>query len=849
MIKNNSFVTCYDASLSIILLIPPLLEGTKCDIQCPVDCRCILGNYSAVIGKCPNGDILMKQVHYPPNVTYLSWAHNDIQNISKDSFVSLAETLKVLDLKNNSLQHLRPNVFESLTELQVLDLRQNMLEEILCGVFGGLESLKGLDLRSNRLKEIRSCIFIGVEGLLWFLCGNNMFKEIQPGILNVVENLTHLVLDGNVLKEIGYGVFNGLGNLVYLNLGSNILAEIQPDVFMGLGKLSRLYLNSNMLEQLKPDFFNGLQNLSRLYLDNNMLTEILPNTFSELGNLSLLSLGNNLLKMIHFDVFERLGSLSQLFLSNNMLEQIPPGVFTGIEMLEELYMSNIMLTKLKPTVLGGLTSLLALKLSSNPLRHLHPDTFQNLTSLDYLCLHNISLAFLPKNIFQALWKLQHLDLSANYLKELRFQPFARCVILETLNLTENPLQWITTDSFFGLNVSAQVFVDNPAVCCFVTKANCRSSTSKSPFLTCGRMLPYDVLRVVVWVISIITIVNNVASVLVRCKQRKQINKVQFLLITNLTVSDLLMGVYLMILLSVDLFYADYFPSHSEAWRNSALCKVAGSLSVLSSEASVFFITLISIDRFLRVMFPFGQHWLSNRFAKKALIGLWLVAFVISITSLVLLLVTEMHTDFYAVSEICVGLPLSRHLSYNTSEQSVQLSESFEPIYDNRVIVQEYKITGNQIAMYFSIAIFTVLNLVCFLIVGFCYTSIFILIWSSAKKSGISISKSEARMAMKMFLLVLTDFCCWVPIGVLSILVQTGAVEVDPVAYAWIATFLLPINSCINPFLYTLGDVIAEKVTCPCIRHKKQKSDENIEMRPFSRPSSSKMTKELSRRIN
>ena len=385
------------------------------------------------------------------------------------------------------------------------------------------------------------------------------------------------------------------------------------------------------------------------------------------------------------------------------------------------------------------------------------------------------------------------------------------------------MQWITTDSFFGLNVSAQVFVDNPAVCCFVTKANCRSSTSKSPFLTCGRMLPYDVLRVVVWVISIITIVNNVASVLVRCKQRKQINKVQFLLITNLTVSDLLMGVYLMILLSVDLFYADYFPSHSEAWRNSALCKVAGSLSVLSSEASVFFITLISIDRFLRVMFPFGQHWLSNRFAKKALIGLWLVAFVISITSLVLLLVTEMHTDVYAVSEICVGLPLSRHLFYNTSEQSVQLSQSFEPKYDNRVIVQEYKIIGNQIAMYFSIAIFTVLNLVCFLIVGFClHINFYFDMVVSQKNLAFSISKSEARMAMKMFLLVLTDFCCWVPIGVLSILVQTGAVEVNPVAYAWIATFLLPINSCINPFLYTLGDVIAEKSNMPMYKAQKAK---------------------------
>ena len=67
----------------------------------------------------------------------------------------------------------------------------------------------------------------------------------------------------------------------------------------------------------------------------------------------------------------------------------------------------------------------------------------------------------------------------------------------------------------------------------------------------------------------------------------------------------------------------------------------------------------------------------------------------------------------------------------------------------------------------------------------------------------------------MFLLVLTDFCCWVPIGALSVLVQAGVVEVHPVAYAWIATFILPINSSINPFLYTVGDVIAGKASCSC----------------------------------
>ena len=138
-------------------------------------------------------------------------------------------------------------------------------------------------------------------------------------------------------------------------------------------------------------------------------------------------------------------------------------------------------------------------------------------------------------------------------------------------------------------------------------------------------------------------------------------------------------------------------------------------------------------------------------------------------------------------------------------------------------------------MHFSIAIFTGLNLFCFFIVGFCYLSIFITATKTTRKSARSTSlKEDIRTAKKMFLLVLTDFCCWVPIGLLSILVQAGAVEVNPVAYAWIATFILPINSSINPFLYTLGDAIADKVSCSCKTCKKQSSDENIEMRPIPR---------------
>ena len=852
----------------------PVPNGTKCDINCPLDCSCNLGNYSEVIVNCLNSHMSVSHVSYPSNMTILSWAHNGIENISQDSFMGLFKTLEALHLNRNSLQNLQPYVFERLIKLQVLDLRHNMLEEIRCGVFGGLESLKGLDLSYNVLHEIRPCIFTGVEGLLWLHYDSNILKEIQPGVFNglghlthlnlhnnlieelqpsafdglgnllhlflysnilkeiqpsvfnVLENLTHLNLRSNLLEKLQPSAFDRLGNLLHLSLHSNVLKEIHPSVFNGLRNLLSLSLHSNLLKEIKPSVFDGLGNLMHLSLYSNLLEEMQPGVLNGLGNLTTLSLYSNMLKKIQPGVINGLQNLLRFSLSSNLLEEIQPGVFSGMGKLERLFLSRNMLTKLLPTVLRQLTSLVVLHLSDNPIGHLHPGTFKNLTSLNYLALHNISLTFLPENIFQALLRLKHLDLSANNLQKLRFHPFEGCSILETLNLTNNPLQWISKDSFIGLNVSAKVFVDIPASCCFVERANCIPNLAKSPFLTCSRLLPYDVLRITIWIVSILSIVNNLLCIVVKCKQKQQVNRVQFLLITNLSISDLLMGVYLIVLLSADLYYTDYFPSHSEAWRTSNMCKVAGSFSVLSSEASVFFITLISIDRFLRVKFPFGKYWLSNKSAKIVLIVLWLAAFGISITSFVL---SGMDPDLYAVPEICVGLPLSRHHTYSLSNTSVQLTESLT----DKVLGQEYKITGSQVAWYFSIAIFTVLNLACFLIVGFCYAAILILTCLSSKKSGLSMSRSEIGMAKKMFLLVFTDFCCWVPIGLLSILVQAGAVEINPVAYAWIATFLLPINSCINPFLYTLGDVIADKVSCSCMKCKQESSDEH-EMRPIPR---------------
>ena len=72
--------------------------------------------------------------------------------------------------------------------------------------------------------------------------------------------------------------------------------------------------------------------------------------------------------------------------------------------------------------------------------------------------------------------------------------------------------------------------------------------------------------------------------------------------------------------------------NAEYWRASVLCRIAGTLAITSSEASVLFVTLISIDRFITIKFPYSIHKLR---------------------------VKSDNSDFYDNSHVCIGLPLAQ----------------------------------------------------------------------------------------------------------------------------------------------------------------------------------------------
>ena len=754
-------------------------NGIKCDTRCFANCTCTLDEVK-VTGNCSNGNTLIAQVRYPPDTRHLNWNNSKLYRIRSNAFHKVAGTIQVLHLSNVSLQYLQPGAFEGLTVLHWIWLDQNLLTEIYADSFSDLVNLELLVLEHNLLHKLHIGAFNGLNNLKWLALSNNIIHHLEPGVFKELSNLTFVNLANNFLYEIRKNLFLNLTNLDTLYMTGNKISEIQVGAFASLINLKQLGLNRCKLNSVTRDMFRDLTNLEDLWLDRNSLSYIEPNTFVKLIN------------------------IKQLWLSSNKLVGLQNGVFAGMKIIQRLYLHYNNITYLAPGVFGEMQELFILYLSQNALTSFFPDTFQNQSELIILQLENNQLQFLTRNIFQNLKQLQLLNLSNNDLSRISNGLFRHCLNLRTLVLTDNPLWFIEAHSLAVLNRTVNVFVTSPTTCCFIS-AQCKPLTPPSQYLTCKRLLPYDILRIALWFVCAFAIIGNVCVLYTKHKQQQQRgDKVQRFLITNLSISDFFMGVYLVILLSTDLYYTDYFPTYSETWRKSILCRLAGSLSVLSSEASAFFITLLTLDRFIGVKYTFSTFRFGSKSVRLLVIFSWLVASSITICSFVL---SQNDSDIYAVSEVCVGLPISRKPLHTPNETLRRPS-----VWSSEETFSEHVYTGSKTAMFFSIGIFTGLNLICFCVVGYCYLAIFIYVRQTTKKSGRSRrSNEEIKMAMKMSLIVLTDFGCWVPIGVLSVLVQTGAVVVDPEAYAWIATFVLPINSAINPFLYTLASFLSNRI--------------------------------------
>ncbi|XP_022083504.1 relaxin receptor 2-like isoform X2 [Acanthaster planci] len=650
---------------------------------------------------------------------------------------------------------------------------------------------------------------------------NNNLTRLHLGQPNSLQYLRFLHVSNNKIRTVESTSLLAAPNLVHLELPSNEIVYIDPLAFQGLTSLTELNIMGNKIKTLSTDHFRALNSLEIINMSHNDITDLEPGVFQNAVNVSYMSL------------------------SFNSMKTLKKGTFLGLSRVSTLDIENVPIWYIEQGALEGLTGLRSLQLSFNALEFVYPETFRDLTSLQHLAIRGNSLSTVQKGSFIGLHSVTDLDLGNNTFTELRAGTFAGLSKLQVLWMSHVPLRHIEPGAFSGLSnlVSLNILhadLDAPnlgildgldnleslstsdhRLCCLLNPAQNISCVGPiESFSTCQRLMPNTILRVAIWLLGISAILGNLFVIGQRgVKKGWHELTVQSILITQLAISDTLMGVYMIAIGAADVHFGESYFLSAEAWRTGAWCKAIGFLSILSSEASVFFVMLISVDRFISIAFPFSRFRLEVRFARITVAVLWLIAFVLSLTGT---LMAGKEPAFYGLSDVCVGLPLIT--------TPVNQSTTWTYIRETGTYVYIASAAGTQPAWAFSVFLYLGLNFVCFAVVLICYVLIFIVVKRSSQSvarqgkmagkpsnsahgsfSHRSVTFSrEVKLASRMALVVGTDFLCWMPIIVMGILTQSGLLSVPEELYAWTVVFILPINSSLNPYLYTISKLCSNR---------------------------------------
>ena len=301
----------------------------------------------------------------------------------------------------------------------------------------------------------------------------------------------------------------------------------------------------------------------------------------------------------------------------------------------------------------------------------------------------------------------------------------------------------------------------------------------SAISSCEYLIADPVLRIILWTMAVFATAGNFAVIVYRAVwDRGSLQKSHGIYPFNLAVSDLLMGVYLIIITEADTRFRGEYVLQDQEWRTGFMCHLAGFLSTVSSETSAILIFLITVDRFLAIQFPFGQHRISTSHTWQLCAAVWLTGVCIASVPL---LVSDWQV--YSFNSICVGLPLNTDV---------------------------YPGSG------YATGIFIGVNSVLFLLIAVGQAAIYRAMWVNSKQMTLNEEQAKRRykrdmaVARQLSLIVITDFLCWFPICIMGLMAQNGQVIPD-VAYAWSAVLILPINSSINPLLYTLRHVVNDVI--------------------------------------
>jgi hypothetical protein len=285
--------------------------------------------------------------------------------------------------------------------------------------------------------------------------------------------------------------------------------------------------------------------------------------------------------------------------------------------------------------------------------------------------------------------------------------------------------------------------------------NC--SPKPTAFQPCEDIMGADWLTAASFIIGPFAVCGNFVVLLVFLCLARNYNVSRFL-VTNLALADMTMGIYLLSLVIESVITSGEYYAHVERFQFGVSCKVLGFLAMFSSELSVFSLAMITVERYLTIVYAmYPKYRLTMRTAVVAMIIGWSVSITIAVLPL---------AGVGSYSKVAICLPFDT---------------------DNGGDMYLFVVFGiNGVGFVFICALYAQI-----------YRSVFRTSNSTPTRGH------DSRVARRMAILVFTDFACFTPIAVTAISALLGKTLISVAQSKYLLVFFFPLNGLLNPFLYAI----------------------------------------------
>ncbi len=359
-------------------------------------------------------------------------------------------------------------------------------------------------------------------------------------------------------------------------------------------------------------------------------------------------------------------------------------------------------------------------------------------------------------------RLKLLSLSNNPLIHFEANSFKSFSNINVLFLINVPLVEKDNNVFKRTKVN-MIFATQFQVCCHISQTTiCKPDTSWH--VSCFDLIPWQSVKSFYISVSVLIILTSVISIVTHMILSRLFHVVFRMTVVFLSMTDLLCAIYFGTVWISHFVLSNRFSVHYHSWISGATCFFAFGVILwflILAQVMLFF---FSVCRLMVVLHPMDTNFKRTSFVGK----LGTVCFVISF--LISLLLTMVVKETLQKVPMTLCLP-----SLDPSHElvTIRIIIWFEIISQ---IVSSVEITIVNIILVYKLR-------------------------ESQKSLRKSKYESNTIVAFQLALITVTNVLCWCPVSIVNLTTEFLAVYPDKLI-TWFTIIALPINSFVNPVIFT-----------------------------------------------